>query len=236
LGDRIRWKWASIALLTIMVPMSLLVTIRLTRVLPEPKTPENVIAEPVNWNMSRPKDIIRVNEKIRNFYVDEVASVDLRILVDYYTENDWTYAFGKDLLRLFIYTNTSVFEGFIESLDIYFREEGNSSMVWIYQDPDWISLVNLKIRSITDRYYNVENDIKAYIKAVSVNQPKYVYMSRPIGWQLLDQNNLNHELEIALEFTYRNGPVYKKVMMPIFLQVYATELVESRESYSKHYF
>ena len=223
-----RLKWIFLGFLSIMVPIGLLATFRLTGVLQESPKPETITIESVDWNMSRPIDLldpIVVAEKIENSYTDGLASVRLGIIVDHYHENDKIYGFGKDILVFAVYVNASISEGFIESMDVYFREEGNSCMVWLYRDPDWITLVNLKVTNIIDRYNAMENYVKACIKTVGLNQPKYVYMWRPVGWNLLDENDSDHELEITLELSYRYGSVYRKVVIPIVLTIYAEEPV-----------
>ena len=79
-------KWASLALLSIIVPVSLLATFRLTGVLPEPPKPETITVETVSWNMSRPSDFTTVDERVENVYADDVALVRLGIFIGGYYE------------------------------------------------------------------------------------------------------------------------------------------------------
>jgi len=49
-----RLKWIFLGFLSIMVPIGLLATFRLTGVLQESPKPETITVESVDWNMSRP--------------------------------------------------------------------------------------------------------------------------------------------------------------------------------------
>jgi hypothetical protein len=198
--------------------MSLLATFRLMGVLQEPPRLETIIAEGVTWSMERPLDITRIAEKVENVYADSFAWANFSVLVDHYI-NDWFD--GRNTLLMRLSVNASASNGFIESVDLYLLEEGNSSIVEIWKDPDLITLVNLKF----DSYSSTKTPIEAYLETSGVNHSGEVQMVYPAIWQFLDQNNLNHLLDIRLELTYRDGAVYNKVVVPISLEMYIEERV-----------
>jgi hypothetical protein len=215
-----RRRWTSLALLSIIIPMSLLATFRLIGVLQEPPRLETIIAEGVTWSMERPLDVTRVAEKVENVYADSFAWANFSVLIDHYICDSSTFD-GRDTLLVGLSVNASASNGFIESVDLYLLEEGNSSIVEIWKDPDLITLVNLKF----DSYSSTKTPIEAYLETSGVNQSGEVHMVYPAIWQFLDQNNLNHLLEIRLELTYRDGAVYNKVVVPISLEMYIEERV-----------
>lgn len=200
--------------------MGLLTAFKLTGVLQGPPKLETLTVEGVTWKMEKPSNVTRVAETVENIHADNFASVSFSVLVDYYV-NDWSYYGGKDTLLLRVCVNASVHSGFIESVNLYFREEGNYSIVRVLRDPDVITLVNLRF----DSYSSMQTYIKAHLKATGINQPSEVYMDHPAIWQFLDPNNLTHLLEISLELTYRDKLVYNKVVVPISLEMYIKETV-----------
>jgi hypothetical protein len=81
-------KMASLTLLSIMLPISLLATFRLTGVIQEPPTPQIITVETVSWNMSRPSNYIILDVLGRNHYSDDIVSVNFSINIVTYHENE----------------------------------------------------------------------------------------------------------------------------------------------------
>jgi hypothetical protein len=76
-----RRRWTSLALLSIMIPVGLLATFRLTGVLEEPPTPEIITTETVKWSMQRPAEtIFEIGETIENSYADNDTQITFEFI------------------------------------------------------------------------------------------------------------------------------------------------------------
>jgi len=214
-----KWKWTSIALLSVVIPIGLLVTFRLTGIIPEPPKPEIFSAEAAYWSMDRPKDICEIRQIVENVYMDNISYVSFKAFLFIYWENDPDWGSTEDTIRLSIYANASVAEGFIEYCRLYFYEQGNSSLLWASQDSRMSTLVNLaELKTTSFR----QDYLKAYTRTVAVNYPDHVsYSHLGIVWIFLDKGDVDHQLEIVLEVTYRTRTTCKTINLPIEVDVYA---------------
>jgi hypothetical protein len=210
-------KRASLALLSIIIPVSLLAAFRVTGVLPGPPNRETVAVEAVSWNMSRLYDYKRLDELVNNSYITSVVSINLTVHVVNYYEND-PVRFGLDNVDSIVLVNMSVREGFVESLFVNFAELDNHAALDIHQDMDHIDLVNLEVAKIVD--WNEAFGRNASFKATSINQPANAYLRFPLGWMFRDHNDTNHQLTITLEATLFNGATYQKIRIPIQMGVF----------------
>jgi hypothetical protein len=209
-------KWLSLSLLAIILPISVLTTLKFSGFLTQPQ-PETITVNAVSWNMERPSESIQIVENIKSTHTDEVIFASLRILVTTFDSGSWA---GFDDLGLKIYFNATVVEGSVDSVSIYFCEEGNSSYVSL----DGLrEFKNLKvIGKINDGDTLRSNYVKAYIEAIGIDYPKDVNMSLFFGgpfWVFLDDRNMNHTLEVIVELIHRTSTTYRKVVMPIHLGV-----------------
>lgn len=206
----------SFILLSIVAPLSLLVTFRFVGVLREPQTPETVTVEAVDWNIGRSSHFINIDEWVKNSYSDGVASVGLGVHISSYLENSSTFDYTDVLwFRITITANTT--DGFIHSIIINFVEVDEYAAIDINRDYDHIELTNLKVVSIVDWYGTLGKD--SYIRANAINQPRYAYLRNMVAWMFIDQNNVDHKVDVILEFTYFDGVTYQRVIMPIQLEV-----------------
>lgn len=211
-----RRRWITTALLSVVLPMSLLATFRLTGVLREPQPPQTVAVEAVVWNMSRPPDGWRssssIDEKVENLYEDELASIVFGIHLSGYTDNSGLLG---DYLFFLLYVASNISEGFISSMAIKFSKVDIYAFLDIKTDPDWIKLQNLEIRTVRDSFETQYPYIDTYI----IYQPKYTSLEIYAYWMFLDENSLSHWITATLEVTYFNGTAYQTIIMPIRLEV-----------------
>ena len=211
-------KWSSLALLSVIVPVSLLVTFRLTGVLPEPPTPETITVETVSWNMSRPADIVTIDEWVKNSYLDEIVSASLSVHVAGYREN-WPILPSDgddDIIDLGIVADVNVSDGFVRSLVVRFPKTDSHTTLYIERHPETIRLDNLKLERIRDP---ATERREAYLETTGLNQPKNCSLEILSFWVLQDRNNLNHWITVTFEATYYNGTTWKKIEIPIQLGV-----------------
>lgn len=93
-------KWLSVSLLAIILPISILASLKFSGILVEPQQLETTHTPPVGWNMTRPSDYISVDKWVENSYDDGKASVGLGVDVEDYTENKVGYpAHGNDYVQ-----------------------------------------------------------------------------------------------------------------------------------------
>jgi len=197
-------------LLSIILPLGLLVSFRMSCIIPEPQTPETTTVEAVTWNMSRPTDIITINQRVRNSYSDNIVSVGLGVHVQEYYENmlDWPSDGDDDVVKLRVSTTLNISKGFIYSVLVRFSKDAQSYLC-IDRHPASRMLQNLEGKITHNEYF----------KVVGVNQPRNASLSVLCWWALFDQDSMDHWLTVNLEVTYFNGASYQKVIMPIKLGV-----------------
>lgn len=206
-------KWALITLLSIMIPMSLMVTFRLTGILQEPMTPETTTVEAVSWSFPRPSSYVRINQRIENSYSDGKASVGLGVHITMYFENAPELPFGgNDGLIMGLSVLANVSEGFIHSIVVKFQSNNDLAFLDIFEDPDVIELHNVKLEKIWDWQK------ESYIEGYGVDKPKYGKATIIIFWVFLDDNSVDHGLTISFEGTYFDGTGYRKTRIPINLK------------------
>jgi hypothetical protein len=225
MGCLTKQKLSSIATLSILLPLTLLAGFRLTGLLHGPApSPETIMVEPVRWNMTRPPGTLyyKIVEWIGNSYVGDGLSVSLSIYLTEYFENDPSFA-GLDVVGLRVFVNVSFLDGFVESMIVNFTsldkhaaldldEARGSDGLW-----DHIDMVNLEVVQIDD--WDRVFGKNAYIKAVSVNQPKDTYLQFRSWWLFRDPNNTNHKLTVTLETILNKGDARPKIQVPIQLEV-----------------
>ena len=209
-----RGKWASAALLSILIPISLLATSRFTGVLQEPLTPEVTEAERVNWNMTRPTDYRLVSEQVTSLHTQNSADIQFSITINEYEEDSPSLPFeGNDGLNIRLVATANVSRGFIHSATIKFLDCDDRSLVDIYEDQDTWNLKNAEISGIVDW------QAETYVGILSVGKPKYCLIEISSFWVFFDRNNVNHQITIALQLTYSDGAGYERAVLPIQLGV-----------------
>jgi len=128
--ERLRRKWVSITLLSIVILVGLLVAFRLTGTLPEPQTPISVLAEAISWQIDRPTMSVGIKDTVKNLYENENISMIFTIDIDSYDEEHGFYG-GDDIVPFSVKVNCSVARGFVERVDLFLRDESNKTQVML---------------------------------------------------------------------------------------------------------
>jgi len=213
-------KWVSIALLSVVVPVGLLVSFRLTGILQEPLTPEIIELEAANWNMTRPTlnntGAVPLDENVVNSYEDSVASMFFKVGVGAYYENDSAFPFwGYDGLIIRLNATARVTKGFVYSLVFKFALQEGNAIVETWEDPDVIELYNVRSANLRDDWWIEE----PYAEFYGENQPKDCRAKFQAAWVFLDENSMDQQMSTTLEVTYFDGTVYRRAVLPILLKV-----------------
>lgn len=207
-------KWASAALLSILIPISLLATSRFTGILQEPLMPEVTEAETVNWSMTRPTDYRLVDEKVTSLYTMNGVDIRFSTNINEYEENSPSLPFeGNDGLNIRLTATANVSNGSIHSASIKFFDQGGESLVDVFEDPYLWKLQNAEIDRIADR------QAETYVGILALGTPQYCLVEISSFWVFFDRNNVNHQMTIALRITYSDGVGYQSAVLPIHLEV-----------------
>jgi hypothetical protein len=216
--DKTNRKWASVALLSIVVPVALLASFRLTGVQQEPQIPQIITVETVSWNMTRPEhvDIITIGERVKSSYVRNIVSLNLTVLVAEYTENmlDYPSDGNDDVINIGVSIDARVREGFVYSAVVRFSGLDAYARVLIIDQKDFTQLQNLRIERVRDSY---DGSGDCYLETKRISQQESCSLRTSSFWILTDENNKTHSLTVSAEVMFFNSSAWQKVIIPIQL-------------------
>ena len=207
-------RWMSLAILGILVPVGLLVTFRITGILQEPiAAPENITVEAVSWQMDRPSKTLEFSsQRVENSYINNDVSVGIGVQIHAYRDDSLSLPFdGRDGVEFGVYVNATFEPGLAASFAVRFCPIDYNAVVFVSQQ----ALVTDNI-TVT-RMKQISTDAEAYILAKATSSS--CYLSTQVYWVFKAQNIEDHQLKVVLEFTYRNISFYKKVVLPIVLEM-----------------
>jgi hypothetical protein len=211
-----RKRKASI-LLSVIVPLSLLLSFRFTGILQSPINPATYTAETITWNMTRPNEWTRLNETLTNEYNDGVLATVFRVGVGWYYENHVWGAGDCNCdsldIRFDVVANATV--GFIHSFVIRFSHVDVNASFDVHEDSHAIFLYNAKLGTIDEAWITDSG----YIEAYAVNDRNTCNLTMFGQWIFYDNNNANHNITFTLEALCDNGFTYKRIIMPIEMLV-----------------
>jgi len=208
----LRQRRKPLALLSIIVPVSLLVSFRLTGILSGPiAIAETITLETVKWESERPNALINLREKAQSFYDGDIA-IDQSIGIHHYDPDDWGYG-GSSRVSLTVNITSSVPVGYISNIRLNFLENYENARINFFGDHQLMNLGNLSITGFKDWARDV------FVNLTGLNRPNKVYFWAPVHWVLRSQNNQTHLLDVVSETVYFNGTVYKKVVQPFLLKI-----------------
>jgi len=213
-------SWKVALLLSIVLPMGLLTTFRLSGILKEPLTiSENKTLDAVSLSMERPASDINIKDSLIKVY-DEDVLANFTVFIDDYHADKWAYG-GSDIVTTQISITSSVGEGYLSFVNITFWEDYMSSQIDFFNDKSWpkdyVSLGNLSI--IRHKDFRSGCGLKAFVEMSGVNYPKSVSFSCFAHWVLRSPENYTHQLEVRFEIVYFNGTAYKRLVQPCLLKI-----------------
>ena len=209
-------KWKLLMLMSIVVPMSLLVSLRLTGVLKETTIEvEEIALEPVTLNLSRPSETLeRLNKSAQSKWTKEGISMTMGIHICSYLEGALAPFYCHDGLTFKTFANASSRQGYFTSMSISFHLLDNNSMVFLDTNRWSLEVLN---GSIARLMYFGTNETDAYIEADVLNAS--CSLRDQIFWVLLDEHNQSHELQITMEVMHVNKTEAKIITVPIVLKM-----------------
>jgi len=208
-------KALPMVLLSIMIPISLLVTFRLTGVLHEPLTPETITIDEVVWQIERPSEDTLIKEEIEKTYTNDAISMFTTLSIHRYYENAPENPYWhRDGIAFQVDVNATAVQGSIVSVAVEFNRDTNST---IYINPTFASYHNVTVTRIEGIGTSAG---VTYIGAKVIKPPCSLMM--PAHWVFTDQNLENHQLKVSGEVTYSNGETYQTIVAPIVLKAPTT--------------
>jgi hypothetical protein len=216
-GDRLlRFRSRSVVvLLSIMVPLSLFVSFRLTGVLHGPVAiTETVTLNPAKWQIERPDGTgVGINEIVTANYENDVT-FEPQIWVTKY----WNYdpAVGSDFVEFMVNVSATVRTGFVYSANVTFWEDHDNSYLYLFPMVS-SGVQNLSVASY--EYLLRSSGLKAFITLAAVNEPKIVYFADWVHWFFFSPYNYTHSMEVDVDLVYYNGSVFNRVVQPFFLKI-----------------
>lgn len=218
-------NWKVAFLISIIIPVGLLVTFKLTGILQGPITiSETKTLQPVKWKFDRLGVSCKMKDEVNASHLEHDFSMNQSVFIDHYFEASSDYG-GRDSVSMLVSIRAEVFDGHIESVYMVFRENYTKSKVYFFgmvRDPhqfthkfENLSLVNFAHmgRGYEDYY------MKGFLELAGVDDPRGIYIRQPVHWILPSSYNQTHQMEITFQVTYFNGTTYNRIDQPFQLTI-----------------
>ncbi len=209
-------------ILSIVAPVSILISLRLTGILREPITiSETTILEAVSWEFQRPHPdhSVPIFDNLNVTYVGNGVSVTFSLELWQYINGSMSWIPPGDWVDMKIMINATVTNpnGFVNDVYIVFQNDSQpSTAAWLRT---FFSFENLSLANVKEER-NPEAFTKGYVKLTGTNRPTQVHFLTVAHWFLLDaSSDRTHQTEVVYELTYYNGTAYKKIIQPFQLKI-----------------
>jgi len=210
-------EWKTLLILSVLIPIGLLSTFKLTGILSSPATiAETTTLNAAIWKIDPMMGIFNIWGQVkRNYEIGEISTVQCIDISDF---NDKSGEYGgSDTLGMNITLAATVKSGFVNRVYISFREDYENSIVYLH------NLELLKLSNLTEINYGdwLRGDVKAFLETSNPSRLSNVYLHTPVAWILRSANKGNQTrlLEIDYEITYFNGSIYKKIIQPFQISI-----------------
>jgi hypothetical protein len=186
----------------------------ITGIIPEPVAPETTTADAVNLNITRPLNPMggycNISKTVENSYINDEVDVKLRVDAAVYGQ-----FFRKDGVFLAVFVDFSIPKGLGVSLVVKYLPTDNNATIY-YGTSDH-EVVQENVYKVIDENVTVTslgtNDVEAEISNSPCHLGIYDY------WVFNDKNSMDHTLIVTLEATYFNGATYRRIVLPVTLQI-----------------
>lgn len=206
-------KVLSLMFLSVLVPVGLLTSLRLTGLLGaggEPAVAQTITLDSINWELERPYGPIEIREKIPSSYDNDVA---IRQAIEVFLFESNSLYGGSDTVHLDINVTVSENRGYIRDVRLVFHENYENALINIIYQPVWMKLGNLTQTALNQWR-------SAFINFTAQDRPHGASAWIPVDWVLQSPSNQTHQLDIVSEIVFFNGTVFKRVIQPFHLKLY----------------
>lgn len=205
--------------LSIVAPVSILASLRLTGILQEPiAISETITLEAIKWEFERPEDYMHIDHILESKYVDDGLSVAFRLIVGIYEENS-TVRYGADYIALGVSINSTATKpnANIKNIYVVFHTVFQPSLVdWVHT---YFNYQNLSLLGISSGRTSEEDYQDAYVRLANLNNTERIRFWATAEWSLLTPNTQTHQMGVTYELIYYNGTSYKKIIQPFQLNI-----------------
>jgi len=208
----------AVFVLSIVVPVSLLTTLRFVGVIREPAGATEVTTlDTVKWSYARPNDSLDIYDQFGPRYVGNGISADMHVLMRLYSESH--SPMDNDYLRMSVVVNSTVTNagGFIESIYVVVHQDLQPSLVdWLEKH---IEFSNLTLVGFRSGWTSEQGSKEAYVSLTGDSRPTTVFFKGVAEWSLLTTHTQTHQIEITCEITYYDGVAHRKIIRPFQLEI-----------------
>lgn len=212
-------RWKTGLLLSIILPICLFVSLRMSGTLRGPATMAGkTIAGSTSWSMVRPILNLNLYSNVENTYSSPAISANFCIHTWTYLEEASLYpARGNDYLKFSATGAANVSSGLICSVAIRFSRTDSKGLLTIYEASETRQFENLKY---TTSNVHGNSGFGAFLEAVAPNTAKRCLLSVTVAWIFTDLlHAYDHQITATLEITYYDGNNYRMLDVPIQLTV-----------------
>jgi len=210
-------NWKTSLLLSIILPISLFVSLRMTGILSGPvAVSQTITATTLHWNMSRPMKYGIINEEIIDLYSDKNVSINLTLLVASYHENEpGAPSNGRDYVKVEVVIMANISKGFTHSISAGFSEMNEYATAFTSESCVYRA-ENLRVERIQN-WGTGERATSLEATPVDSRKSWGIYIS--FAWIFFDSNDEDHSAVVRLELLHYDGVAFREISMPIELKV-----------------
>jgi hypothetical protein len=205
--------------LSVIVPMGLLATFRLTGVLREPPSVfMTTVLDTSKCEFERPDSDFHIPCRLNSFYENDIELNQEIDRIMFYRLN---WMDDSDHVSFILSMDASAQIGFAYSVNITMREEYENSLVYFDEIASWPGIFyNPKNLTLADCVEFIRGTgTKAFMTLVNANLSKSVHFDGKIDWVLESTWNMTHSLEVELDVVYYNGTVYQRIVQPFSIKI-----------------
>jgi hypothetical protein len=222
--------WKAVLLLSVVVPMSLIVSFKLSGFAGKSLAiAETVTLEPAQWEFERPRLSIDFNDTAHEHsYILRAYPGDICLsqVMSISVFTDASMYDDSPLLGVFLTLNGSVEGGYVENINITYTDDYTLSHIILDgldkggTVEDWAFWQNL---TLARALYGGSGVEKGFVSLDRVGYPDDVRLGLGSGWLMESPNNQTQQLTINVEVTYFNGTLYKKIVQPFQIRLFADD-------------
>jgi hypothetical protein len=203
----------TMALMSIVVPVSILIAFRFGGILQEPlKITETITLDTIERSFERPYWAFDINETISSSFIRSDLSLNMSMLVHQYDDQACEYG-GSDYQGIIITMNIFTLKGYVENVRLIFHESYEGALINLMPFDVRPKTQNLLAKDLPSMARN------ASLEFAGVNRPNVAFFWAPLHLVLQSPYNQSHQLDVISELVYFNGSAYKKVVQPFVVRL-----------------
>lgn len=207
-------KWKAVLFLSVILPMSFLVTFKLSGLTGGSATlTETVVLEPAKWELERPSHELQVSRSFGATYANSVF-VNQTVYISGYSAYGWGDSpFLESTLNMTVQT----LKGHIETINVTYADEYLNSTVYL---PIGFISSDLAQTSHKDLLRGYD---KAVVSFKGLNSPNSALLFMRSYWLLYSPHNETQSLRMQIKVVYFDGDAFRELVQPFEIQLIADD-------------